>query len=122
MAEIIQMKTSKSGLKFTSVGVPQKIVRGSLLRSKGYGSRIVRVLGFWTGVGPSSNEAWKYLVLTHHANTSWTEQEVDRTHNTSSYRYWLDSRGGRHSTPINNMFINPGYGWEVVKEVSNHEY
>lgn len=46
------MKKSKSGLKFTRVGVKQKIVVGSLLRSEGYGSRIVRVLGFWTG--PSS--------------------------------------------------------------------
>lgn len=111
------MKKSKSGLKFTRVGVDQKIVVGSLLRSEGYGSRIVRVLGFWMGMGPSSDGIHRYLVLTHHANTSWVEQEVDRTRDRSGYRYWRDSKGDRHVTPINNLFINHGYGWEVVKGV-----
>jgi hypothetical protein len=112
------MRKSKSGLKFTRVGVEQKIVVGSLLRSKVYGSRIARVLGFWTGVGPSSNGAHKFLILTHHANTSWVEQEVDRTRDRESkYRCWRDPKGGRHVTPVNNLFINHGYGWEVVVEV-----
>jgi len=111
------MKPSKSGLKFTCVGVKQEIVVGSLLRSKGYGSRIARVLGFWIGVGPRGGYKFRYLVLTHYANTSWVEQEVDPTRDRSGYRYWRDAKGGRHVTPINNIFINYGGGWEVVKEV-----
>lgn len=113
------MKPSNSGLKFTRVGVDQTIKVGSLLRSVGYGSRIVRVLGFWTGPSPNAREGdiqSTYLVLTHHANTSWVEQPVDRR-DTSRYRYWRDPKGGRHVTPIDNLFINHGYGWDVVKEV-----
>lgn len=113
------MRKSKSGLKFTRVGVDQTIKVGSLLRSVGYGSRIVRVLGFWTGVGPSGNGKMKYLILTHHANTSWIEEQVNSTRHReqSQYRYWRDPKGGRHFTPTKNLFINYGYGWEVVKEV-----
>lgn len=111
------MRKSKSGLKFTRVGVQQKIVVGSLLRSIGYGSRIVRVIGFWTGIPPQGGKRAKFLVCTHYANTSWVEQDVDRAKDRSGYRYWLDPKGDRHVTPINNLFINYGYGWDVVKEV-----
>lgn len=109
------MKPSRSGLKFTCVGVKQEIVVGSLLRSKGYGSRIVRVLGFWTGVCPQGDDKYRFLVLTHHANTSWVW--VESPHYGGVYRHWRDRKGGRHVTPINNIFINYGGGWEVVKEV-----
>lgn len=111
--EVKEPRVSISGLKFSKAGVKQQIVVGALLRSVGYGSRIVKVLGEWR----ERKTGQRWFVMIAYANTSWKLDSKDNV-----YKHWIDPKGLMHHIPHGAMiadkpFLNIGLGWQVVKEV-----
>lgn len=102
------MRKSRSGRTFSSRGVKQTIKVGVLLRSRGYGSRIVEVTGKY-------KDRW---VVRHFCNTSHFERHYklgDRVHSET-----VDIKGNRqrHMGEVGFEFLTYSYGWTVVKEVT----
>jgi hypothetical protein len=101
---------SRSGRKFTKVGVKQRMVKGSLVRSIGYGSRICQVITF------VNVEGVRRVVLRHYCNTS--HFKVPNPYAPRSF-YTVDIKGNSHR-PMGELgmsFLGWEYGWEVVREV-----
>lgn len=99
------MRTSRSGRKFTRRGVKQKIKVGVLLRSVGYGSRIVEVMGKY-------KDRW---VVRHFCNTAHFVRMYE--FNEKMYPVTIDFKGQRQRDTEGMEFLTYPYGWYVVKEV-----
>lgn len=101
------MKKSRSGRTFTSRGVKQKIKVGVLMRSVGYGSRIVEVMGKY-------KDRW---VVRHFCNTSHFIRMYE--YNGKQYPETVDIKGNRQRRvgEPGFEFLTHSYGWNVVKEV-----
>lgn len=97
-------RVSRSGRTFSSRGVKQTIKKGCILRSAGYGSRIVVVLGKWGS----------WWVLAHHCNTSW----FDKPHDRDNEWFQWDAKGRTHPRGQGHPFLGHGHGWQVVKEIT----
>jgi hypothetical protein len=109
-------RVSRSGRTFTTRGVKQKIVKGSLLRSLGYGSRIVRVLGF-VKIESYDGRNQEWVIARHFCNTS--HFEVPNPHSRSD-TYTVDAKGNRQRSAecsYSAPFLTRDYGWQVVREV-----
>lgn len=101
---------SRSGRKFTKMGVKQRMIKGSLIRSQGYGSRICQVITF------VNVEGTRHPVLRHYCNTS--HFTVPNPHS-SKDPYTVDVKGNRQRRmgELGMPFLGWEYGWEVVREV-----
>jgi hypothetical protein len=95
------MVKSRSGRKFTKVGVKQVVRVGVLLRSKIAGCRIIKVIGRWD----------RYWVCEFHHNTSWVPGDGGNPH---AFR---DGLGHYHYDYKKPYILSTPLPWEVVKEV-----
>jgi hypothetical protein len=107
---------SRSGRKFTSRGVKQKIKVGVLLRSIGYGSRIVEVMGKYKDrwvVRHFCNTA-HYLVINEYV----LEHRGKSAANDPRNMIMTDIKGNRHRDTVGHEYLTYPYGWQVVKEIT----
>jgi hypothetical protein len=108
---------SRSGRKFSKRGVKQVIKVGSLLRSLGYGSRIVQVIAK-VRVKLPEGDVRHCLILRHFCNTS--HFDTINPHDTSGrWPYHVDSKGNRHrgKGEMGQPFLSYGASWDVVREI-----
>lgn len=112
------MRKSRSGRTFSRKGVKQKHVVGCLMRSVGYGSRIVMVLGR-TKVKMPEGGVCEYLIARHFCNTS--HFTVPNPHDKSGkHPYTVNIKGNRQraaEATYSSPFLTMVYGWDVVKEI-----
>jgi hypothetical protein len=112
-------RVSRSGRTFTQRGVKQQIVKGSLLRSIGYGSRIVQVLGF-VMIGRYDGYKEEWVIARHFCNTS--HFVVPNPHGKPGRDYYtVDIKGNRQRSAqckYSAPFLTSIYGWQVVREVA----